>query len=92
MNGYIEKTKAINIVNFECGRWKGLAKTIIEKIQNLHSEDIIPVVRCKNCKSRNINGYCTKFQNNISGIATSWFMPNDDDFCSYGEEREKYPC
>lgn len=39
---YIEKAKAIDIVNFECGKWKGLAKTIAEKIQNTQSEAVIP--------------------------------------------------
>lgn len=49
--------------------------------------DVAPVVRCKDCKSRRIDGYCTKFQNNISGIAVSWFMPKDDGFCSYGKRK-----
>lgn len=53
------------------------------------SIDVVLVVRCKDCKLRNINGYCTKFQNNISGIATSWFMPNDDGFCSFGKRRKE---
>lgn len=55
--------------------------------EELPPADVAPVVRCKDCKSRRIDGYCTKFQNNISGIAVSWFMPEDDGFCSYGERK-----
>ena len=57
------------------------------QIEELPPADVAPVVRCKDCKSRRIDGYCTKFQNNISGIAVSWFMPEDDGFCSYGERK-----
>lgn len=60
-----------------------------DTIESIKLADAILVVRCKDCKLRNINGYCTKFQNNISGIATSWFMPNDDGFCSFGKCRKE---
>ena len=60
---------------------------ILRSIESLTPADVAPVVRCKDCKSRRIDGYCTKFQNNISGIAVSWFMPEDDGFCSYGERK-----
>ena len=59
-----------------------------EQLEALPPADVVPVVRCRNCARLNRNGYCTRFQNNISGIATSWFMPDDDDFCSYGERKE----
>jgi hypothetical protein len=49
------------------------------------------IIRCKNCAKLNNMGYCTKFQNNIHGIATSWYMPDDDDFCSYAERRTDEP-
>lgn len=80
----------IIISNIENNEIKRLAKCNTNNLQSMiPSADVVEVVRCKNCKSKNINGYCTKFQNNISGIATSLFMPNDDDFCSYGEKKEE---
>ena len=59
------------------------------RIKALEPADVTPVVHCRDCARLNRNGYCTRFQNNISGIATSWFMPEDDDFCSCGERREE---
>ena len=70
------------------GKYKFSLMYIWKNIMDLPSADVAPVVRCKDCKSRRIDCYCTRFQNNISGIATSWFMPEDDDFCSYGERKE----
>lgn len=58
-----------------------------EAINALTSADVAPVIRCRDCAKLNRNGYCTRFQNNISGVATSWFMPDDDDFCSYGDRK-----
>lgn len=61
---------------------------VYEILDDLPAADVVPVVRCRNCARLNRNGYCTRFQNNISGIATSWFMPDDDDFCSYGKRKD----
>ena len=38
----IDRQEVIKIVNFECGRWHGLAKTIIKEIMQLttYSEQI----------------------------------------------------
>ena len=71
------------------GKYKFSLMYIWKNIIDLPPADVVPVVRCRNCARLNRNGYCTRFQNNISGIATSWFMPEDDDFCSYGEHREE---
>lgn len=68
--------------------YKGLVKAH-KIVADLLPADVTPVVHCRDCAKLNRNGYCTRFQNNISGIATSWFMPDDDDFCSYGEYREE---
>ena len=70
------------------GKYKFSLMYIWKNIIDLPPADVVPVVRCRNCARLNRNGYCTRFQNNISGIATSWFMPDDDDFCSYGERKE----
>ena len=34
-NDLISKVSAIDIVRFECGEWKGLAKTIIKRFEQL---------------------------------------------------------
>ena len=79
---YIRKADAIK----QCG-FGMTSLHIADNLRKMPPADVAPVVRCKDCKSRRIDGYCTKFQNNISGIAVSWFMPEDDGFCSYGERK-----
>ena len=79
---YICKAEAIK----QCG-FGMTSLHIADNLRKMRPADVAPVVRCKDCKSRRIDGYCTKFQNNISGIAVSWFMPEDDGFCSYGERK-----
>lgn len=93
---YIRAQDAIDAVHEEfdgCTVWDESGERTADKVESIIDRvspvDVVEVVRCKNYKSMNINGYCTKFQNNLSGIATSWFMPNDDDFCSYGEKKEE---
>ena len=65
-----------------------LAKWLKELKAYKSREDVVPVIRCKDCRKRRKDGYCTKFIQNISGIASAWYMPQDDDFCSYGERKE----
>ena len=67
----------------ECYGWDTTA------INNAPIVDAEPVTRCKDCKFRNGDGYCTKFQWNCLGIKTKIFMTNDNDFCSYAEKKEK---
>jgi len=90
---YIRKQDAFDAVNHALDRetilFSFVRKVAISALKELHAADVAPVVRCRNCARLNRNGYCTRSQNNISGIATSWFMPEDDDFCSYGEKREE---
>lgn len=62
----------------------------VEYIESLEpAADVIPVVFCKYCQKRRKDGYCVKFFQNIRGIGYAWYMPQDDDFCSYGERREE---
>ena len=49
-------------------------------IDNAPTEDVVKVVRCKDCKHRNPNGYKCLRDN---------LWHDDDDFCSYGERKEK---
>lgn len=54
---------------------------IMAEIHFMDAAEVVPVVRCKNCK---YNVGTKKCLNSDSFFA----VPKDDDFCSYGERRE----
>ena len=64
------------------GTWMGYE--IMDSVKDsIVEEDVVPVVRCKDCKA------CPSFDDN--GIGYCWEHGNyilEDDFCSYGERRE----
>lgn len=103
MAEYIEKHKAVNLLTalenefqqfkpfkgFEHAMYRKLCETEIA-IGKLPAADVVPVVRCKNCKwfADNNGGQwygCQMFQ-------VVWNTPEDapkpDDFCSYGERKD----
>ena len=92
MSEYIRKEDVLNLPQ---SIERNLCGEIVERsidvkdIESLEPVDVAPVVFCKDCRKRRKDGYCTKFIQNISGIASAWYMPQDDDFCSYGERREE---
>lgn len=49
MSDLISRRAAIEIVDFECGEWKGLAKTIEKRLSDLPSAQP-ELIRCKDCK------------------------------------------
>ena len=66
MSDLISKQAAIDIVKFECGKWKGLAKEICKQLENLQSAESewIPVserlpdddeMKLVSCKAKNGN-------------------------------------
>lgn len=55
------------------------ADDAIGVVNNAPTIDAVPVVRCRECKYHKPIDYCTKHKQ------TGWF---DDNFCSYGEQRE----
>lgn len=55
--------------------------------EHIHTVDAVPVVRCKECKHKKRDGYCTVHQRNVYGIAASWWKPADDYFCADGERK-----
>ena len=66
-----------------CAGWNGLLG-LIEKAPTV---DAVVVTRCKDCKYAYINSFSA-----LSGVAlcTSRGQPmQQDDFCSYGERRDK---
>ena len=50
---------------------------VIKRLENFPTEDVIEVVRCKDCKFYG-NGDCS-----VQSVRSMW--PND--YCSYGERR-----
>lgn len=84
MSDYISRQAAIDIVVYECGKWTGLAKEISKQLKQLPSADLVPVVRCRDCKHLGtFRGklYC---RHNCGVVE-----PKEDDFCSYGERRKE---
>ena len=65
----------IDIVNFECGKWTGLSKTIEKEIKALPSAQP-EIIHCKDCK---YNGECA-----IQYTAQA----GDKFFCGAGERRQ----
>ena len=63
-------------------------KEAVQILSDIPPANVAPVVFCKDCRKRRKDGYCTKFVQNISGLASAWFMPQDNDFCSYGRRKE----
>lgn len=57
---------------------------VIKELEIMPVADVLPVVRCKDCKyyetGKNYEPYC----NHINGLDEA----KDNDFCSYGERRE----
>lgn len=50
--------------------------------------DAVEVVRCKDCKHRRHDGYCTILLKNVSGVASQWFVPADGWYCADGVRKE----
>lgn len=91
MAEYITKKAAINAVeNAPIELFQSEWEEIEEAINTAPAADVVPVVRCKDCKwfADNNGGQwygCQMFQ-------VVWNTPEDapkpDDFCSYGERRD----
>lgn len=82
---YVRKQDVIDKLNSEyrCGAEVdhcGLA-TAMDIIDELEPADVVQVVRCKDCKYNASTHKCLN--------PDSFFLvPNDNDFCSYGERKE----
>ena len=59
--------------------WNSSDKGFIEKIaDHLIANDVVPVVRCKDCTQYNGHRYCRYTE----------LIVLDNDFCSYGERKD----
>ncbi len=53
--------------------------------------DSVPIVRCKDCKHYDM-GVCLKIYSDGSVHPAAWQKRKPEDFCSYGEQRDKPGC
>lgn len=90
MAKYIKKETALKVVEkygltngSTLGRHTGLAICIASEIADIPAADVVPVVRCKDCKHRTEAGNCGHPRHH--GILPSAYPY---DFCSYGEPKE----
>ena len=67
----------------KCGRRKYLEED---------ADDVVPAVRCKDCKHFReyitVGTVCTKYVKSLSGREVGLRATGKDDFCSYGEREE----
>lgn len=93
---YIEREAAQKVVEmYGCtngsviGRHSGLADYIAMEIEDLPAADVVPVVRCKECKYW--NRYHGQWENHNAGECYCHRMEGGTDenaFCSYGKRKE----
>ena len=80
----VSRADVKEIVSFECGKWRGLAKTIIKKIEDMPSARP-EIVRCKNCVNW-IPGHITEHDDFIPpkcGKYQQMVGHSSDDYCSF---------
>ena len=58
--------------------WSKLAVALAKSV------DAVPVIRCKDCRYWNDDGYCNKWDNGPGHPDM-----RENDFCSFGERREE---
>ena len=93
---YITKEQAKELVVsalFEAKRVEhiGVVGMIFEELENIPSADVIPVVRCRDCKKWEADN---TYEFDIDGAKRMWGSCSnslhhckDNHFCSYGERR-----
>ena len=99
MAEYIEREAAEKVADkYGCtngatiGIHSGLADCIAFEIAKLPAADVVPVVRCKECKHWKPSG--SKAGNSFSdmeyigGCEFANYCRRESDFCSYGERKE----
>ena len=84
MSDYISRQAAIDIVEFECGEWSGLAKTIAEEIKQLPPAQP-EIIHCEKCQFSEYDALYGDRYCHYDGKAE--IVP-DEHFCGYGRERQ----
>ena len=87
MSDYIKREDAIKAVanNYWHGTECECYAFAHKALDGIQSADVVPVVRCKDCKCwtewSNGTGSCSRF-------ALDWLGTDADDFCSMGERKD----
>lgn len=82
MAEYIEREKVCEL----CGAKDidGCSDECLIFMGNIPAADVVPVVRCKDCRYRDPeNNHCDH-----AGGSAIYFPRKPDDFCSYGERKD----
>ena len=81
MKEYIEKQQAIDAAREDGKKIPTLAIRIMHDIKSIPAADVVPVVRCKDCKFRDNDDFCT-------GRGFPYQLVPDDGFCDKGARKE----
>ena len=66
-----------------------LVRYLRAKFEEYHKQgDVVTVVRCKDCKDYKQNEHCPDDEM-VCKCWADWLYTDPDDFCSYGERKEK---
>jgi hypothetical protein len=61
---------------------------VVNRIKTMPTEDVVPVVRCKDCKHYKAQEKSAHWENKTKYCCrTVTLKVNDNDFCSYGERK-----
>lgn len=64
--------------------------TAQKRIKEIPAADVVPVVRCKDCKHYSCLGSCLLHSEIADEYSIGFdFRMDDNDFCSYGERKQK---
>ena len=75
----VERT-GFHLNDYEYGR-NQVADSIASDLEDIEPADVVPVVRCKDCKFRENDDFCT-------GRGFPYQLVPDDGFCDKGERKE----
>lgn len=82
MAEYIEREDVKRLIN---NNFSGL----LIAIDSIPTADVVPVVRCKDCRDYDMaSGFC-QCHSQCYDSSMSWDVFREDDFCSYGERKER---
>ena len=83
-----ECQKAFEELGGESGIYADAYNDLAEDFYSIPSADVAPVVRCKGCTYYDM-GVCLKIYSDGNVHPEAWQPRKPDDFCSYGERRDK---
>lgn len=90
MARYIKVEDAIEVADYGCGEFRGIFGLIKERLEATPTADVVPVVRCKDCKHYNEEDeFCIRWADMFAYCDwedTKRVYP--DGFCSFGERRD----